>query len=161
MLVAEDNRVPDEALLALARQLAQGDAQDNPLVQRARRAARGHVDPLVVAMLQRAADIADRRGPSDIRLEHVLEALLFQRITAAVIHHVVDAGSISADRGDGYVTDTHVLLAMVRDRTSLVSQELANFGVDLDAFTARLDASLDAGRRWDAAVRAVEQERGT
>jgi hypothetical protein len=116
------------------------------------------VDPFVWSLLRRALEVARRRDAPDVTLSDVLEAMLFQQIQPALIHAILDAGSLSAERGDGYIGTEHVLLAMYLDPTSAPSQLLPGLGVERDAVESQLRRSLDAGQAWGEIVRAGQEQ---
>lgn len=118
-------------------------------------------DPYVVSLLQRAYEVARRRDGSDLTLSDLLEAMLFQKIQPALIHAILDAGSLATERGDGYIGDEHVLLAMYLDPTSAPSQLLPGLGLEREVVVNQLRRSLDAGRAWDESVRASQAQGDT
>jgi hypothetical protein len=100
--------------------------------------AGSRVDPSVVGVLMRAAEVAQRNGNDTVTLKEVLEVLLHCAITPALINHLQTARAVVEDmRGEVvFDGDTEVLAAQLSDGSRMVWQILERHVTDMDALVA-------------------------
>jgi hypothetical protein len=96
------------------------------------------IDPVVVGVLKRASEVAQRDGTDTVTLREVLEVFLHCSITPALINHLQAARSVVEDeRGEViFVGDTEVLAAQLSDSSSSVRQLLERHVANMDALIA-------------------------
>ena len=71
------------------------------------------IAPLESRLVRRAAEFARRDQSDEIRLSHLLQALVGRPITPALEQHLLRAAETAEDDGYSTVTDTHLLLAVL------------------------------------------------
>jgi hypothetical protein len=83
------------------------------------------VDPQVMAILQRAQEIARREESAQLRLGHVLRGYLFRPITPALEHHLLRAAALAEDANSSAISNVHFLEALIEDKDDSATQILS------------------------------------
>lgn len=85
------------------------------------------LDPAVVRLINRSAELASRDRATSVTLRHVLWAMLRMPATPALEQHLFRAAELAEDAANSAVGDLQLLLAIVEDDLSMGHQVLTHF----------------------------------
>ncbi len=107
------------------------------------------VDPLLSALLARAAELARRDSAPEIQLRHALRGLLMRPVTPALEQHLYRAAAIADDANSSAISDLHFLLAIAEDDVNLATQILSQ-RLEVSALIQELRSQVEAFNETEA-----------